>query len=81
MTALNVTQVAVEQWAVGTPAAQITQVAVEQWAAVATGTIQLNVTQVAIEEWVAIAADGGSGLLSHHITPFGAGGTFAFGTG
>jgi hypothetical protein len=48
-----ITQVAVEQWGVGTPVAQLTQVAVEQWVLPSTSIVQL--TQVAIEEWATLA--------------------------
>jgi hypothetical protein len=56
MTDLRLTQEAIEQWGVGTPAVQLTQVAVEEWASVATASIQAAVTQVALEQWASVAA-------------------------
>jgi hypothetical protein len=50
VTDARATQVALEQWAQGTPQAQVTQVALEQWARSPPGTIA--VTQASLEEWV-----------------------------
>jgi hypothetical protein len=51
-----VTQVAVEEWGVGTPAVQLTQIAIEQWAQVSSVNTQVVLTQVALEQWASVAA-------------------------
>lgn len=52
--AAGVTQLAIEEWAPGSPQAQLTQVAVEEWATVSSVTVQAVLTQVAVEEWTVI---------------------------
>ena len=53
-TTVNVTQVALEQWATPAPSnAQVTQVGAEQWGPVIPP--QLWVTQVGVEEWRTVA--------------------------
>jgi hypothetical protein len=66
--ALNqiVTQVAIEQWGVGTPAMQLTQIAIEEWAAVSSVNTQAILTQIALEQWASVAsvsAPGGGGPM------------------
>lgn len=48
------TQIALEQWARGTPQAQLTQMAVEHWAAVGVTPSQVALTQIAIEQWASV---------------------------
>lgn len=61
MTDTRLTQIAVEQWGVGTPAVQLTQVAAEHWASVATVTVRTVMTQIAVEHWASVAAAGAGG--------------------
>ena len=49
-----VTQVALEEWGVGTPSLQLTQIAVEQWAQVSSVNTQMVLTQIAVEEWASV---------------------------
>jgi hypothetical protein len=49
-----VTQVAIEEWGVGTPVMQLTQIAIEEWAAVSSVNTQMILTQIAIEEWAPV---------------------------
>lgn len=51
MTDARTTQIAIEQWGNGNPAAQLTQVAIEQWASSNSGSVRAVLTQVALEQW------------------------------
>jgi hypothetical protein len=58
MTDARATQVALEEWAPGTPGVQATQAALEQWAAVGTAPSTVVVTLVAIEQWATLLIAG-----------------------
>lgn len=55
-TQAQATQIALEQWAQGTPRAQLTQVAVEMWAPGGTTTPLAVMTQIGLEQWAVVAA-------------------------
>jgi hypothetical protein len=55
-TAGQVTQIALEQWSQGAPAARLTQVAIEEWAVLTAGARSAIVSQVALEQWAIVQA-------------------------
>lgn len=59
-TSAYLTQIAVEQWAQGSPVAQLTQVAIEEWASTGTTATQALLTQLAIEQWASSPPPGGA---------------------
>jgi len=57
MTDIQTTQIAIEQFATGTPAVQMTQVAVEMWATVqATSGTSMIASQISLEMWAPVVA-------------------------
>jgi len=59
MTDARTTQIALEQWGQGAPAAQVTQIAMEQWVVPPPPSVQL--TMIALEMWASV---GTAGLFS-----------------
>jgi hypothetical protein len=58
VTDIRATQVAIEQFAIGTPNMQMTQAVVEMWASVqATSGTAMIATQISLEMWAPVVAD------------------------
>jgi hypothetical protein len=56
VTDARITQVALEHWSQGNPAARTTQQAVEVWSTLTVGTGQAVITLVGLEQWAVVAA-------------------------